>query len=418
MDKGTFYGNPGIGRSGGSYWTQRWITASNFYELWKVTGAGTMTGLKRGDPMTIIGSGLNAIYAVPDTDAYKTRDTDYVFHKSDGSISTACDGNRLIAYDFPKIIVKYLDVAPYTIEYIGILDTGQSVTNQMRDDFHLSIWWDNVSSNYGKTKGNRSAEQSIWWGDYDAASIALFVRMGALSEVPIPARRTVIDTAILADKAASMWTGKYDALWALAAHGTASAKLNIVANAFNITPVSTPTHTIDRGFTGDGSSKALNANINLSTQTARFLLNAGSYGVYIRNNAQSNTHIGCGDATHALALNTRYSDNNAYYTINAWTYDAKASTDSRGMWIVVRSANNVVKIYKNGVEFDSKTTASIALPNAILHLLCYNNNGTLANWDAHEIALAFIGGVMSPTEVTAFQTIWVDGYLASIGAKI
>lgn len=157
-----------IGRlkiSGGSlsqYWTQRWITASNFYELWKVTGAGTMTGLKRGDPMTITGSGLNAIYAVPDTAPYKTRDTDYVFHKSNGDVSTLCDGNRLVGYDFAKIIVKYLDVSPYTIEYIGILDTGQSVTNQMRDDFHLSRWWDNTLSLYGYAKGNRAAEQSVW----------------------------------------------------------------------------------------------------------------------------------------------------------------------------------------------------------------------------------------------------------------
>lgn len=140
-----------------------WTAQSNFYELWKITGEGTMTGLKRGNSLTITGTGLNAIYAVPDTDAYKTRDTDYVFHKSDGSVSTACDGNRLIGYDFPRVIVKYLDASPYTIEYIGILDTGQSVNNKMRDDFHLSRWWDNTLSLHGVIKGNRvPAGQSVW----------------------------------------------------------------------------------------------------------------------------------------------------------------------------------------------------------------------------------------------------------------
>jgi hypothetical protein len=141
-----------------SYWTAQ----SNFYELWKVTGAGNMVGLKRGDMLTITGSGLNAIYAVPDTDPYKTRDTDYVFHKSNGSVSTACDGNRLIGYDFPRVIVKYLDVSPYTIEYIGILDTGQSVNNKMVGDFHLPLYWSGVENVYGVIKGNRGLIQSVW----------------------------------------------------------------------------------------------------------------------------------------------------------------------------------------------------------------------------------------------------------------
>jgi hypothetical protein len=141
-----------------SYWT----TQSHFYELWKVTGAGNLIGLKRGDILTVTGSGLNATYAVPDTLAYKTIDTDYVFHKSDGSVSTACDGNRLISYDFPRVIVKYGDVTPYAIEYVGILDTGQSVNNKMRDDFHLSVWWDNTLSFHGNEKANRLVGKSVW----------------------------------------------------------------------------------------------------------------------------------------------------------------------------------------------------------------------------------------------------------------
>jgi hypothetical protein len=149
------------------YWTHQ----LNFYELWKVVGEGTFLGLIKLDPMTVIGTGLNAIYAVPDNATYKALDTDYVFHKSDGSVSTACDGNRLIAYDFPRIIVKYLDVSPYTIEYIGILDLGQSVNNKMRDDFHLSIWWSNTLSFHGSTKTNRVIGQSVWTSELIAPAI-------------------------------------------------------------------------------------------------------------------------------------------------------------------------------------------------------------------------------------------------------
>jgi hypothetical protein len=159
--------NEGQHKSLSSYWTHQ----LNFYELWKVTGSGTMTGLIKGDPMTITGIGLNAIYAVPDTNAYKTRDTDYVFHKSNGDVSTLCDGTRLITYDFAKIIVYYLDVSPYTIQYIGILDTGQSVNNKMRDDFHLSIWWSNTLSFHGDSKGNRLSSQSVWTAELTYPSI-------------------------------------------------------------------------------------------------------------------------------------------------------------------------------------------------------------------------------------------------------
>lgn len=149
-------------RGGGVKWSSYWANQLNFYELWKVNGSGNFVGLIKGDTLTVTGSGLNAIYAVPDTSAYKTIDTDYVFHKSNGDISTACDGNRLIGYDFPRVIVKYADTSPYTIDGIGILDTGQSVNNKLRDDFHLSIWWSNTLNFHGSTKGNRTSQQSVW----------------------------------------------------------------------------------------------------------------------------------------------------------------------------------------------------------------------------------------------------------------
>jgi hypothetical protein len=162
--------------------TRYWKQQTNFYELWKITGVGTMTGLKRGDPMTVTGTGLNAIYAVPDTAPYITRDTDYVFHKSDGSVSTLCDGNRLVGNDFPKIIVKYADASPYAIEYIGILDTGQIVNNKMRDDFHLSIWWSNTLSFHGNVKGNRPlAQQYVWTSE--ATAVAPTVTTTAISAI-------------------------------------------------------------------------------------------------------------------------------------------------------------------------------------------------------------------------------------------
>jgi hypothetical protein len=114
------------------------------------------------DYLTVTGIGLNARYRTPNTAPYKAADTDNAFWKTDASEST-CDGNRLIGYDFPRILVKYLNVSPYTILWIAILKPGVTVTNDMRDAFELSIWWDNTLSSHGALKQNRTIlGQYVW----------------------------------------------------------------------------------------------------------------------------------------------------------------------------------------------------------------------------------------------------------------
>lgn len=152
-----------------SYWTQRTINDScvffasdNVDILNKVTSTqlpNQVTG--SSDYLTVTGTGLDARYRTPDTDTYRTADSDHAFWKTDASESS-CDGNRLIGYDFSRVLVKYLDVAPYTIQWIAILKVGAVITNQMRDAFHLSIWWDDTYSFYGVLKQNRLSEKSTW----------------------------------------------------------------------------------------------------------------------------------------------------------------------------------------------------------------------------------------------------------------
>jgi hypothetical protein len=137
------------------------MSQSNFYELWKITGAGSLVGLKRGDILTVGGSVGSYTFQVPNTTPYQTRDTDYIWFQNGGNQRTVTNA-EIIGYDFPRTIVYYSDTSPYTIEYIGILDTGQSVNNKMRDDFHLSIWWDNTLSLHGARKVNRTIGQLVW----------------------------------------------------------------------------------------------------------------------------------------------------------------------------------------------------------------------------------------------------------------
>jgi hypothetical protein len=170
------------------YWTQQLInTYCLFYAsdntdlLNKVTAThlpNQVTGAV--DFLTVTGTGLNARYRTPDSPTYRTADSDYVFWKSDASEST-CDGNRLIAYDFPRILVKYGNTSPYTITAIAILKPGAVVTNGMRDAFNLSIWWSNTLSFHGKSKQNRSDAQATWAPEYVSPAIPTGLALSLIS---------------------------------------------------------------------------------------------------------------------------------------------------------------------------------------------------------------------------------------------
>jgi hypothetical protein len=166
-------GNPSLGAiasfGASQYWTQAKIDATFLFfasdntDILNKVAATHLPNQVTGssDYLTVTGTGLNARYRTPDNATYRTADSDYVFWKSDASEST-CDGNRLIAYDFPRILVKYLNVAPYTILWIAILKPGVTVTNGMVQAFNLPVWWSGVSNfTYGSIKGNRLA-QSVW----------------------------------------------------------------------------------------------------------------------------------------------------------------------------------------------------------------------------------------------------------------
>ena len=152
--------SPGIG-SGGKSWSSYWTQQNNFYELWKVTGLGSLVGLIKGDILTVGGTVGSYTIQVPNTANYIALDIDHVFFDIYKTLRLTTEA-ELVEYDFRRVIVKYKDTDPYSIEYIGILNSGQSVNSKMRSDFHLSIWWDNTLSLYGNIKGNRGIGQSIW----------------------------------------------------------------------------------------------------------------------------------------------------------------------------------------------------------------------------------------------------------------
>ena len=415
--------NKGSSQSWQSYWTHQ----SECYELWDLSKAsgGSCVGLKRGDILSYTGSIGNAHYTLPNTPTYKTKDTDYAWFKTDGSVSDMTSA-RLVGYDLQATPVKYDNASPNLERWIMILNsmpTGSQL-NKLFQAFHLPIEWHNDTNAYGYIKSNRTG-QNLWTPEsvYADESSALFTRMTAVSETPPDARRVILDTAIKADKANIGFTNKYDALWLTAAHGANSSLLNIIKNASNISLVNTPDFTIDRGYIGNGSDEALCCNYTPSTDHIKYIQDTFSFGLYIRTNSDQGGRDMSSETSslHGLFFLSKV-EGDIYYCIDS-IYDHFANSNGSGMYILTSKFDGptrTLRVYRNALLIKEVPLASltVALSTAILHLMCSNIVGVLSNFSTRQYGLAFIGGYMDQTEITAFQTTWVDGYLNSIGAKV
>lgn len=138
-----------------------------FYGLYSEISGGQMPNKVTGatDYLTVAGSAGSETYQAPDAAPYKTADSDKVWFTG-ADVQRTVTTAELVGYDFGRTIIKYSNTTPYLIESILILKDGVTLDattlNKLRDDFSLSIWWNNALSFHGAIKQNRGIGQSIW----------------------------------------------------------------------------------------------------------------------------------------------------------------------------------------------------------------------------------------------------------------
>lgn len=414
----------GLGTSGGS-WTPNklGIKAKGWFrEIDEVAGEQPNKMDEGATVLTIVsGTGLNKVYQLPA--GWVACDTDYCWWKTDGSLSTT-DGNRLIAYDFARTIVKYDSVSPYTLREIVILEAGAVLTtaeeNSMRDYMQLSIWWSDISSNYGRTKGNRAGEQSHWVAESvtDIDADALFTRMLAAGEDPDAARKTIINNAFVAAKAKSFWA-KLDVVILLAAHGEASHLMNWKGTDYTFVQSATkPTFTIDRGGKGNGTSSYYRTQYTPNGTTRKYKQDDSVIGFYSRTAAAS-TGVEFGGLTLSAGVHifTRWADNTTYMICNSSTEKDIATTDGSGMFALSRTAAANYNYYKNKSK-NTITDTSTLTPTNEFYVLADRRDAITIAFSDRELSFFFIGGGLTETEIGDLYDIFVDGYLDSVGAKL
>jgi hypothetical protein len=132
--------------------------------------------------------------------------------------------------------------------------------------------------------GNGGGSSAV---SYSAEAQAIFA---AFTTPPSDPRKALIDAAVVALKAAGVWT-KLDALYAFAAADSQAALINWKApGTFNGTLVNAPTFTADSGFLG-ASTKYIDTSFNPTTAPSpKFVQNSAS--AFVWGTSTSNINAG------------------------------------------------------------------------------------------------------------------------------
>ena len=237
---------------------------------------------------------------------------------------------------------------------------------------------------------------------------------------PPAARRTLINTLIAALKSGGVWT-KLDALYVMAAHDAQAAQRNWVADRYNLTPVASPTFTVDRGYAGDGAAAYLNTGFNPATAVSpKYTQNSGFIAVWNRTERAGADVSQMGSrATTVSYVNIigRAANGNFVGRLNSGTNALSvAMALNAGHFIANRSASNALQGYKNGVSVTTSSVASTAVPDVAMALLARSLvGGSPDTFTSDQLLSASIGSSLSSGEALALYNA-LDAYRSGVGA--
>jgi hypothetical protein len=235
-------------------------------------------------------------------------------------------------------------------------------------------------------------------------------------------RQTLINNLIAGGKADGWWA-KLDRLWIFAGENEPSALTDMVALVLAVTN-SSPSFTIDRGYTGVDSNTTVYIDTSTNnTNVSKFGTNAGHISAWSNTNTTSSAGGGCicgiesSVNTNETSIFPLYSDGNAYFRIN----DATASTgianaNSLGHYLANRSGASASQGYINGNLVVSPNAAAGTIPNltniTVLLLDDFSSGGGAGS--ACQITMHSLGGNLSGTDVTNFYNR-LRTYMTAVG---
>lgn len=243
---------------------------------------------------------------------------------------------------------------------------------------------------------------------YDAAAAAVFA---AMTSNPGGVRKSLINTYIVALKAANVWTS-LDVLYLLAAHDVQAARINWKnPGTFTLTDVTAqPAFVANQGFTSNGTTSHLDTNYTPSTQGVAYVQDAASLWMWSRTDITENSQD-IGTATAPTAFIAPRFGVNINGRLNDATSVAVANPDTLGMFGISRADANVRKFWKNGVQLGTDSAAVSTGVPATTQRICRANGGT---YSTKQLAMAAWGDSLATKELAFYNATLA--YLQGVGA--
>jgi hypothetical protein len=232
---------------------------------------------------------------------------------------------------------------------------------------------------------------------------------------PTNARKALIDTLYTTVKAIA----KFDCFYIKAAHDSQFGRQNWIADQYNLTPVASPTFTVDRGYQSDGVSSYLTTGFNPSTASSpKFTQNSAGFGFWSRTDVQSASTVEIGNSNNVIL--PRNASDQALYRVNNSTAASTGNgvTTSAGFFAALRADAANERIRQNTTQKNTTVLASAAVSNSPF-TVCGRNTNTAGGYTVspgnRQLAMSFIGANLTDGECDALYAA-VNTYLTAIGA--
>lgn len=230
-------------------------------------------------------------------------------------------------------------------------------------------------------------------------------------------RRTTVNTWQDAIDAASLQT-KLLRTGLIAAENSQSALVDVFGA--NLTTVTGgPSFTTDRGYTFNGSNY-LNTG---TTGTSPYALNAAMFGFALRTNKSASDQVEMGSSSAAdafgSAIEVKWSDGNAYFSINDGNLDSGRAgpASTIGIFVLIRTTSTLATLYKDGVSIGTIGGTTTSVPNRNFLLGgAFDTAGNFSFGSTSQFSAWFVGGgSWNGTDVGNFTTA-TQAYLTAVGA--
>lgn len=244
---------------------------------------------------------------------------------------------------------------------------------------------------------------------YNPAAIAIF---NSFTTPATTARKNLINQTVVALINAGIWAD-LDVLYMLAAADSQAARINWKApGTFTCSLVGGgPTFQADRGFTGNGSTQALDTGYTPSTQGVKYTQNDASAWAWDLTAAEEDGASDVGNATAPrLKLAPRGTGSTSLFRINDNTDQSNPSSSALGFWGAQRRGATDKRTWMNGAQVGTTAnTASTGLP-AQSQWICGANSSLFS---VHQMSAAAWGSSLNGLEA-AFYTA-VSAYMTGVG---